>query len=251
MTDDQIKELISTSIGEALKGDFAKTMNDTVNGAISKMQKDVLPGILKSSLEGVTKQFGDQFTALTDNLANLQTTLTTNNDGKGKGSGDKKDDVSPEVKAMLQKLEKSNADLAKKLEDEAKKRETAETKAKQTDKESQIRSLLNSEFAFATPEAAEDAFSLVSGKIDFDPETGKLVADGLPFGDFVKDFIPTKKPYLLSPKGKGGAGSEKGGVKGSSGAFTLEQIKPGMSQEDMVKAAGSIKQALVDGGFRT
>jgi hypothetical protein len=215
-------------------------INTTVNGAIGKLMKDDLPKVLKTNTESLTAMFGDQFKTLNDGLAALKPVEPVKTpDGKG---GDKTVDLPPEYKAKFNEFEKTIKTQGETLAAEQKARLAAEQKAKATEKDSKVRSSLN-QFTFATPEAAEDAFTLISSKVDFNDE-GELLADGLLLNDFVSTYIPEKKPYLLASAGKGGSGASSGTTKGGKGKFEIEKIGAGMSADDQKSAISAILDAL-------
>ncbi len=210
-------------------------VNTIVNGAIAKVKNE-----LTTSVKDMLTPFGDQFKTLTEGLTALQTSIAAGapDDKKKKVDGELPPEVNLQLKQLNDKVGKQEKDLA----DEKKRREEAEATTKKTEKESKLRTALG-QFNFASPDAAEDAFTLLQSKVDFDSD-GKLVADGLPMEDFVKDYIPSKKAHLLAQTGKGGAGASAGSNKGGAGAFQIEAIKPGMSVEDQARAAGAIRQAI-------
>lgn len=216
-----------------------KRVNDIVNGALKRFSEKELPGVLKIGLDGVTAGFTTQFTTLTETLAALKPVETT---PPAKGDNKKDDELSPAVKAKFQEYEKEQKKQADLIAASDKLRIAAEAKAKATEKNSGVRAALN-QFNFATPEAAEDAFTLISGKVDFNEE-GQLVADGLLVDDFVKGYIPEKKPYLLASTGKGGSGASGGTNKTGKGKFDTDSIKPGMSTEMQASAVSAILDAI-------
>jgi hypothetical protein len=213
-------------------------VNEIVDGALKRMQEKVLPGILGSML----KPFQDQFATVADNIkaigdkVNGPAPITP----PAPGADDKT--VSPAVKAELDRLARENASLVKRFEDGEKARKEAEDRARNTDKESKIRTSLQG-FKFIDSEAAEDAYNIVATKTNFD-DNGQLLADGMFLSDFVKSFIPEKKSYLLEPEGKGGAGASGGNTREKSKPFSLEQINPKMSAEDKKNAAAAIVAQL-------
>lgn len=214
-----------------------KRVNEIVNGALKRFSEKELPGVLKIGLDGVTAGFTTQFTSLSETLAALKPADIT------LAKGDKKEDeLSPAVKAKFQEYEKEQKRQSDLIATSEKARGEAEAKAKLTEKNSGVRAALN-QFNFATPEAAEDAFTLISGKVEFNDE-GQLVADGLLVDDFVKGYIPEKKPYLLASTGKGGSGASGGTNKQGKGKFDMDSIKPGMSAEVQGSAVSAILDAL-------
>lgn len=219
-------------------------INTSLNGGIAKLKTE-----MTSSFQGMLKPFeglGPALSTLTENLTTLQTKMNETpapgtKDGK-EGKGGKEGELSPEVALQIKNLTKQVEEQGKTLSTEKEARTKAEKAALDTAKESKLRNALN-QFQFVNPEAAEDAYALISGQVTYD-DNGALIAGGLPMEDFVKDFVPSKKAHLLAPVGKGGAGASGGSKTGAAGAFQMENIKTGMSVDDQKSAAGAIVRAL-------
>lgn len=213
-------------------------VNQAASAAVAKWAKDNLPGAIKDA----TKDLGTSLTSITETLTTLQTALTSGGgDGKGKGKDDKGDDgLTPELRVRLAKYEKDAKDTATALAQEKEKREAAEKAQKETAKQSAIRRALG-QHTFASDEAAEDAFVLINGKVDYDPDDPtRLLAEGLPLDDFVANYIPEKKPHLLAAQGKGGAGANGGSPKGGpSSKVNVEDI----TAANLYKADGTVDTA--------
>jgi hypothetical protein len=121
----------------------------------------------------------------------------------------------------------------------------AEARALQTDKASKINEILNG-FDFATPDARTDAFELLEPMI-VRSEDGALISkkENLPFDTFIQDFLPGKKAYLLSAsKTKGSGATGTPGFKAGSKQIGLEDIKAGMTNEELTAVLQSITSAL-------
>lgn len=227
--------------GGLKKGDpvTLDAVNAAITAGIAKFAKDNLPGAIKDA----TKDLGASLLTITESLTTLQTSLTGGGGGgdhKGK-PGEKGDDgLTPELRVRFAKYEKDAKDTSTALAQEKEKREVAEKAQKETAKHSAIRQALG-QHSYASPEAEEDAFVLISGKVDFDPEDAtRLLADGLPLNDFVASYIPEKKPHLLAAQGKGGAGAQGGGTKGGpSSKVQIEDI----TAQNLVGADGKVDPA--------
>ncbi len=222
----------------------------TGTGEPKPLTKDEIALMVKTQLDAFSKKWmtdlGAQMGELTKPLLEKIEGLAAAGAGDGKGGDGGKGDgkgVSPEINAQLQQLTRTTKTLEDQLKAERTAREKAEGAARETEKAAQIRAALG-EFNFVNKSAGDDAFSLVAGKVEFDQD-GKLVADGLPLGDYVKNWV-SDKPYLLAPKGTSGAGAGAGTGNGGqrAGAFSMEQIKPGMSADDAKSAAAAIRAAL-------
>lgn len=227
-------------------------VNDSINSALARFQKDHLPGVITAAVTTATKGLTDQFATVGTTMAAIQESLT--NRGGGEGDGDKKkkaeqqgdDGMTPAIRAAFEKLSRENATLKTGQETLTKAKDDADARALKTAKESSLRGAL-AQFQFAGTEAAEDAFNLLLPKIEVEEGTGAFLSDGLPLADFVTNFIPTKKPHLLAPVGKGGAGAANGGQRGGQKAFTMEDIKPGMSNDEIARASSTILAAIKAG----
>jgi hypothetical protein len=214
-----------------------KLVSDAVKAA-SVATEQKFTALLKP-FEGL----GGQLTTLMETVtaektAREEAATQAANNGKTK---DGKDAIPPELAKQLNDLTKSQTALQKQLADEQGKREKAEQAAKQTARESAVRAELNN-YKFANPEAANDAFSLLLPQVE-ESADGQLIAGGLPLADYVKDYLPSKKAHLLAPAGKGGSGASNTGTGGSS-TFQYEEIKPGMSAEQVSRAAAAIREAM-------
>jgi len=235
---------------DALKAEITELVTTAIKASNGELIKG-LPTIISTTMKGVTDQvtgFGDTLKGLNDTLAALKPAGTP-------PPPDKKVDPAPAGASMLPpevaaQLTKLNTDLKKtqddlKLERDA--RQATELSAKQTRKESMVRAALN-QFQYASPEAAEDAFSLISNSAEW-AEDGRLVVkggDGQPLlvEDFVKTHIPEKKPYLLATIDKGGSGANAGRLKNNGPAIGMDDIKVGMSPEQTSAAVGAILAAI-------
>jgi hypothetical protein len=164
-------------------------------------------------------------------------------DGKGKGKGkegegEDPDGMTPALRARMQQMEKKQQETDKQLLVEQTARKDAETKQKLEAKQGAIRRELNA-LEYASPEAAEDAFLLVNGKVEEDAD-GNYIAEGLPLSDFVKTYLPEKKPHLLAPINKSGSGASGTGTPG---------IKAKKTQLEDVSAANLLKQNPTTGAW--
>lgn len=214
-------------------------VHEIVNGALKRMETQVLPSLLKPIEERQTNFLAD----LTSKLDSLKPVSSSD------GSKNKSDEtntspgLAPEVSARIHALEtqsKRDADKLTKLEEERRK---AEERSLKTDKESKIRSVLSG-FTFVSPEAADDLFNLLDGAISR-TESGELIGgDNLPFDVFIKDYVPAKKAHFLAPAGKGGSGATGGTTRHDNNRVNLEDIKPGMDQASIAKTAAAIRAAI-------
>lgn len=207
-------------------------VNSMISGALARFTRQELP----KHFEAVT----GQLTSLAENLTSLQTSIAGLNQ-QDKDSNKKKDEISPELNARIQKAEKEAADAKKKADQLEELRKTAEEKALATDQESKIRTEL-AKFNFVNEEAANDAYLVAASMVSRSGD-GVLVANDLPIADFFKDYFPTKKAHLLAPTGRSGSGAQGGGSKSNLGVATTDMIKPGMSGEDLAKVAAAIKSS--------
>lgn len=236
-------------------GDAKAITADDVTALITKSQEDFakkLPTLFKDLNKGTT----DALTTLTASLTAISTKLDAAqpvpddpNKGKGKGKeGD--DDVPPALKAQLLALQKRTDEAEKKIKASEDKATAAEAKARAQAKESAIRKELGV-FEFASPDAADDLFTLINGKADYDDE-GNILGDGLPLTDFVKGVVE-KKPHFLAPLAKGGSGANGGNRLPGGAKVQMEDLTPAKLMADpklAQRAAGQIVQRLREGGMQ-
>jgi hypothetical protein len=228
--------------GEDDKPATMKQVADMVSGALRRFTTQEVPKLLEP-ITGQMSQVGENLTKLQESLNKL--TPPPIDDKK------KKDEEGPgvELNTRLQGLEKTNKDLNDRLVKMDEDRKAAEKRALDTEKSSKIRTKL-AEFTFATPDAAEDAFNLVSGLIRYD-KSGNLVAgdesNAVMFDAFLTEYIPAKKGHLLAASGKSGAGAQPGDKRSNTSPMSLDKIKVGMSVDEQKVAAGQILKALKSG----
>jgi len=234
-------------------------VNKAINGALARFGKDELPKSIKAAVTEATKPFTTQF----ENIGTALTGITEKlgdgggsggaGGGTGGGAGGNKggagggtegdDGMTPAARAKFANIEKLLKQTNDRLETTDKAREAAELKAKVTEKNSAIKQALSA-LQFTDPGALDDAFAAVAGQIDFDPDSGELIGNGLPVAEFVKGFIEEKKPYLLAPVNKGGAGAGSGNRKGGTPGTQFEDIRPGMTAQQSQKTAQDILAAM-------
>jgi hypothetical protein len=198
-----------------------KAVNAMINGALAKFAKDTLPNVVKEAATAAVSGLSGQLTTLTENLTTLQSQVKPPVDDKDKNKPGE-DGLTPAARAEFQKIQKAldtaNANFAA----EKTAREKAEAASALDRKNSAIRSEL-SQFQYASPEAAEDAFASVSAKIEQDAD-GNYVADGLLLKDYVSTFIPEKKSYLLAQVDKGGSGASGGRGRTTPSKIDMDDI---------------------------
>jgi len=211
---------------------------------------------VNAAVNGFATRFGGEqdkkFKGVTDQLGGIATVLEAlkpkvdGGDG-GDGGGKGKDKIDPALNAQLQALTNANKAQADRLA--AMETENRENKAlaEKAARHGEIRRVMSSkdvlgEHAYATPEAAEDFFTLVADQVTRGDD-GSLVLDNLPLTDALKGRV-AKKPWYLAAKNIGGSGAGGGGARGGGARVTLDDIKPGMTAEQRAKAQAEIAQAL-------
>jgi hypothetical protein len=149
--------------------------------------------------------------------------------------------ASPQPDPKFAELQKSFANQQKELEAMRTRNADTERRSEEKDRHAQISTIL-SEFQFASPEAAAAARSLFAGQISRVKDGEALVGpDGTtPFDKYLRDSIEGPQSFFLAPKNVSGAGA--GNPTGRAGGKTInaEDIKPGMSKEDLAAAGAQI-----------
>ncbi len=140
------------------------------------------------------------------------------------------------------KLQRELEKLRKEVEEERRARTETEAKAKETSRKATISAALNGH-QWANEKARLAAERLFDADVRYN-EAGELVAgpDEQPVADYIKSALKDHE-YLLAPKPTGGSGLGPGSGKAPGAkAFTLEDIKPGMSPEDLEAVRAHIAQ---------
>jgi hypothetical protein len=210
---------------------------------VQKLINNGIAAFAKNELPRLFDPFSTQLTGLGDLLKqmNERTPSTPPSTPLNKQDGNT---LPPETNQLIQGLKKEVETLRASQTQETEKRIAAEKKALDTDQESKVRAALKG-FDFATEDAAEDAYTLVSKMITRSEDGNLVSSDNLPYDSFIKDFIPTKKPHLLAPVNRSGAGATAGtGRQTGRTSVDIADIKPGASKETLA-AAGSQIRALI------
>lgn len=230
--------LMESEPGAAGAGVDETKINTMINGALARFAKDVLPGVVTEANKGLNANFA----TLTENLTNIQTMLAASQPKPKEGKEGNDDGLTPALRARFEAQEKAIKTANDLVATEKTAREAAEKKSRDTAKESAIRESLG-QFTFASTDAAEDAFTLLQGKVDWD-EQGNLIAEGLPVKDFVTNYIPEKKSHLLQVLNKGGSGAQPGIGRQSFTKVDMDDIKPGMTLEQTQRSVTAILNAI-------
>jgi len=218
---------------------------DTSPGAVTidsvkKLIDDSINGFAKRFKTDISKDFGgllDPLKLALEALKPLPAPDLTKKDGEGKG-GD------PEVNARLLESQKQISKLTQQVTELRDSGEKAKRDAEQTDRHAKIRTILST-YQFANTEALEAAFRMFAAEIarSGDGFDAPLVAGDLTADAYIKDKLTRPEyAFYLAPKDAGGAGAAGGKVRGS-GSFDINDIKPGMTQEQIAQAAAAIKRA--------
>lgn len=223
-----------------LAAEAVKVMIDTtVNGAVAKMKSE-FTGMVTSAIEPIRTEF----TALTTTISTLSERLGGGIPPPAGGAPPPASILPPEINAQLKDLKTTTTTLQNELKTERDRRENAEKATAALALDNGVRTALG-DFVFASPSAAEDAFALIRGRVASDDQ-GNLIAGDLPLKNFLADFIPNQKAYLLAPTGRSGAGASSGAPGGRPSTFQMESIKTGMSSDDQKKALAAINSVLAN-----
>jgi hypothetical protein len=149
--------------------------------------------------------------------------------------------ASPQPDSKFAELQKSFANQQKELEAMRTRNADAERRAEEKDRHAQISTIL-SEFQFASPDAAAAARSLFAGQISRVKDGEALVGpDGTtPYDKYLRESIEGPQSFFLAPKNVSGAGAGNPGGRSGGKTINAEDIKPGMSKEDLAAAGAQI-----------
>lgn len=212
---------------------------------MAEFTEEQITALITKQLEGFSKPLTEQLTSFGGILKELQNKPAPKVEPPPVVTEDKK--KTPQENAEIAELRRNLDTITKKQTDTETRREAAEKKVAEQAREQKIRGELQ-KYNFTNDEAASDAYSLVNGQIVQD-EAGNLLGPGnLPVDAFLKDYLPTKKAYLLSKTGANGGGATGGQKIGPAGQATLEEIKPGMAPERLAAVGRSIREALAAQG---
>lgn len=168
-------------------------------------------------------------------------------DDGGEGDGDGSDgtgttktktqqgSVDPEVAKLRKQLEQMN----KRQAEADAEREREKTAVREEKKDAAIRKEL-AKFNFIDDEAFESGYARLARDIKF-AEDGSLVggADEMPLGKFVGERM-AKMDFLTKPREVGGAGAANGGKQTAGGEIDIDDIKPGMTAEQIAKVMAKL-----------
>jgi hypothetical protein len=190
------------------------------------------------------KKMTDTMNATFNGFAkNLKTEITKMipkpKDGDGGDGGDPPPGDDKSKPAGDLRLQRKLEQLEKDLANERAAREKTEASAKETNRRAELSKALNG-IPFANEKAALAAQRLFDADVRYN-DAGELVAgpDELPVGEYIKAQMRDHE-YLLAPKQTGGSGASPG-KQGAGKALTLDDIKPGMSDESRTALAAQIK----------
>lgn len=141
--------------------------------------------------------------------------------------------------ARFTELQKNHTTLQTKFDAMTQKMAETERRAEEKDRGAQIQGIM-SEFTFASPEAAAAAKSYFLGQVARVKDGEALVGpDGtMPFDTFLRESLSGPQSFFLAPKNVSGAGA--GNPGGGNKALDIDNIKPGMSADDMRAFAAQI-----------
>lgn len=174
-------------------------------------------------------------------LKNLKTELTKKPEPEPKLDPEPDDDKGGKTDPKVKSLEKRLADMAAKFEASEKARQETEARAKTE----RLSGALRTELLKHVPAERIDAALRIFGPDVRYSEDGIIVggADETPLGEFIEAAVQ-KHEYLLPPKPVGGAGAVPGSRRGQT--VNLEDIKPGMSQEESARIREAIARAAAE-----
>lgn len=186
---------------------MAKLINDTVNGAIKNLKKELTPKEPEPKVEP-------------------------------------EPEPKPEDKAKPDFKVKQMEDQLRKLNEKWEAAERKATEAEERSKAEKLRVTLREELGKAgvDPKKTDAAMRIFSPDVRYS-EDGEIIAgsDDAPLAAYLESVIGDYE-YLLPPKQAGGAGASAGSKRGV--AIDIGDIKPGMTKEQEAAALAEIRRAL-------
>ena len=201
---------------------IAKLVSDSVNAALNGYDKKVQAKLKALETKGAP--------APAANSDDDETPPPATNKQQG--------GVDPEVA----RLRKQNEQIQKRLAEQESERAREKEAAKADRLESAVRSQL-AKFSFLDDDNFEAGYAAVMRGVKY-ADDGSIVGgpDELPLGKFVEGRMK-KLSTLLRPQDVGGAGVANGGKQPAAGSVDFNQIKPGMSADDIARVTQSIANA--------
>jgi hypothetical protein len=220
----------------AFKTEILAELNKTVNGAIKGLKGDLSKMFHPQEQSSGTESSGDS-------AAGTGTDATA-----GQATGSKV--LDPAVNAELQLLRKQIKTLTTGTDDLKKERDAEKQARMETERQTAIRNVLNS-IEFRDQESRDLVFQAVQPAVKRD-ENGALVAESasgpVTYDAHIKSYVD-RFPYLLAPRGAGGAGASNGKTAGGSQKWTMADITPSkmatMKPEEIADMAKEIMAGRV------
>jgi hypothetical protein len=162
----------------------------------------------------------------------------------GNGGGGNSGDMPPDVKAKFNEAVRSSEALKVRVDDLEKQKQEADQKLERSERDQTLSTVLSS-FSFQDEVAAKSAFTLLRPDVKRLDDGTIIAGDNLPVADYVKDILPSKYGFLLKAKASSGSGAS--GTPNSSGGgqqVSMEDIKPGMSDQERARVAQAIVSKL-------
>jgi len=148
----------------------------------------------------------------------------------------------PALAAQLRALERRNKELADQFTAMKVESDATKVAADRKEQDATVRTKLN-KYKFADDAAAEDAFEIFGSKVKRNEDGAFVGSDGTPIDQFLEEGLRLK-PYLLAPKDVGGAGARGGRTQAGAQSPQFENIKPGMTTEQVNATAAQISAVL-------
>ena len=143
----------------------------------------------------------------------------------------------PHVAGLELQMKTDRENFRKQMDDLKAEREKATQQAEKENRESLIRSKLSK--LPIREDAVDDAFALFSSKVTR-AEDNSLIADNLPFDQYIDTQLSGRMKYLLKPEDKSGSGASAGQrVNGKT--VDLNSISPTSTPEELAAYAAQIR----------
>jgi hypothetical protein len=233
---------------EAVMAKVNEVLDVKVSAKFDDFAKTKLPDQIKAQIQPVN----DQLTTMNESLAKLVGGQGQGGQGGGQG-GDGKG-ISPEVNQTIKTMQDRLKLQDEKITGLQTAKEEAEKRAEQTDRHSNIRTVLTG-LNFVNEQAARTAFGIIEPHVRR-LDDGSLVAgidgDNFPVDAFTKDYLQKEHSYLFKPTGSSGSGVPQsgGGIRMGAKADT-NMIKSGMKPAEREAVVAGIQNALASVGVES
>lgn len=165
-------------------------------------------------------------------------------------------DLPPTMVNAFKLMHESNATLSNQVKEQTQKADDAQKQVETSNLSSAIQTALieltgNGGPAFSSPTAQATAADLLRTRTKKNEADGSYVGpDNLPLAASAKEYLTKQHAYLFKPSGQSGSGASAGGTGGGTGGSSnlgMDDIKPGMSTDEIAAISKVILSAVPKG----